>query len=163
MEFRLWIGLWTALILVLFSIFNLSFLVKYITRFTEDCFASLVAIMFIIDAIKSTMSIYSEYPTKIGNKFFKKTAMRGECLCNNTIINSTEINDTIKNCQINDTSMECNEKLYPDIFLFSILLFVTTFSICLILKNFRHKNFFPAKVNIIFLNTFQLNKLIRLI
>jgi hypothetical protein len=145
MEFRLWIGLWAALILVLFSIFNLSFLVKYITRFTEDCFASLVAIMFIIDAIKSTISIYSEYPTKIGNKLFKtQMTTNNECICNNTL-NST---DKIKNCFINGTSIACNEKLYPDIFLFSILLFITTFSICLILKNFRQKNYFPAKVNL---------------
>jgi hypothetical protein len=108
--------------------------------------------MFIIDAIKSTISIYSEYPTKIGNKLFKtQMTTNNECICNNTI-NST---DRIKNCFINGTSIACNEKLYPDIFLFSILLFITTFSICLILKNFRQKNYFPAKVKfIIFLNYF---------
>ena len=57
MEFRLWVGLWTELFLALICMLNLSFLVKYITRFTEDCFATLVAIIFIIDAIKSTIAL----------------------------------------------------------------------------------------------------------
>jgi hypothetical protein len=35
MEFRVWIGFWTTLMIVLLVAFNLSFLVKYITRFTE--------------------------------------------------------------------------------------------------------------------------------
>jgi hypothetical protein len=38
MEFRVWIGLWTTLMVVLLVAFNLSFLVKYITRFTEVSF-----------------------------------------------------------------------------------------------------------------------------
>jgi hypothetical protein len=38
MEFRLWVGLWTSLFLLLIVMFNLSFLVKYITRFTEGYF-----------------------------------------------------------------------------------------------------------------------------
>jgi hypothetical protein len=38
MEFRLWVGLWTSLFLLLVVMFNLSFLVKYITRFTEGYF-----------------------------------------------------------------------------------------------------------------------------
>jgi hypothetical protein len=40
------------LIVRILLVFNLSFLVKYITRFTEDCFASLVAAIFIYDAIR---------------------------------------------------------------------------------------------------------------
>ncbi len=42
MEFRLWVGLWTSLFLLLVVMFNLSFLVKYITRFTEGYFLVLI-------------------------------------------------------------------------------------------------------------------------
>ena len=66
MEFRLWIGLWIGFFLLIFVAFNLSFLVKYITRFTEDSFASLVAIIFIIDSIKYTYKLkYSDYKTAV--------------------------------------------------------------------------------------------------
>ena len=57
MTFRLWVGIWTALFLLILVMFNLSFLVKYITRFTEDSFAALIAIIFIIDAFKSTYKL----------------------------------------------------------------------------------------------------------
>lgn len=36
---------------------------------------------------------------------------------------------------------------FPDIFFFSILLFVFTFFICMGLQEFRHSSFFPTKVN----------------
>ena len=174
MEFRLWIGLWTSFILIGFAVFNLSFLVKYITRFTEDCFASLVAIMFILDSIKSVFGIYTDYPTKIGATFFIKKKITDECICNKTA-NSSYISDSIleipaklertnitsyksiydengdiKGCYLNDIFIKCkdlaSEKFYPDIFMFSIMLFILTFTFCLMFKNFREKNYFPSKV-----------------
>ena len=163
MEFRLWIGLWTALMLILFSIFNLSFLVKYITRFTEDCFASIVAVMFIMDAIKSTFSIFLDYPTKIDNKIFriftKKTDIECNCTTNSSYIsgNFSEgmLNNNASGCLVDGIYMKCKEfepeKQYPDIFMFSLLLFIFTFTTCLILRDFRDKIFFPKKVIEIFL------------
>ena len=64
MEFRLWIGLWIGFFLLIFVAFNLSFLVKYITRFTEDSFASLVAIIFIIDSFKYTNNLDQCYKNR---------------------------------------------------------------------------------------------------
>lgn len=48
MSFRLWIGLWTALILFILVAVDASALVCYITRFTEENFATLIAFIFII-------------------------------------------------------------------------------------------------------------------
>ena len=47
MSFRFWIGIWTAFILLLMVAFDLSYLVCYITRFTEESFATLIALIFI--------------------------------------------------------------------------------------------------------------------
>lgn len=172
MEFRLWIGLWAALILIIFSVFNLSFLVKYITRFTEDCFAAIVAVMFIMDAIKSTFGIFLDYPTKIDSKiytmFTKKVDF--ECICNSTTNSSylsrnfseimfsyenssfkSTIDDDglVSGCSVDGVYVECKqfgpEKQYPDIFMFSLLLFTITFISCLILRNFRDGIIFPKK------------------
>lgn len=52
LPFRAWIGLWTSLLLLLIVAFDLSALVRYITRFTEESFASLIAIIFIYEAFK---------------------------------------------------------------------------------------------------------------
>ena len=52
LPFRAWIGLWTALLLLLIVAFDLSALVRYITRFTEESFACLIAVIFIAEAFK---------------------------------------------------------------------------------------------------------------
>jgi hypothetical protein len=127
MEFRLWIGLWIGFFLLIFVAFNLSFLVKYITRFTEDSFASLVAIIFIIDSIKYTYKLkYSDY----------KTAVQTFNQVNQTFISSNET----ALYKISDEKQETS-------FYFSIILFLLTFFICTYLKEFREKPFLSTKVN----------------
>lgn len=44
----------------------------------------------------------------------------------------------------------CDTKIYvPDVFLMSIILFLGTFVISVILKDFKNSLFFPSKVNIL--------------
>ncbi|XP_045178526.2 electrogenic sodium bicarbonate cotransporter 1-like isoform X5 [Mercenaria mercenaria] len=58
---RCWIGLWTTGLLVLVVAFDLSALVRYITRFTEESFACLIAIIFIYEAFKKQFHIIDHY------------------------------------------------------------------------------------------------------
>ncbi|KAK3108694.1 hypothetical protein FSP39_013514 [Pinctada imbricata] len=62
MPARFWVGMWTVLFILLIVIFNLSALVKYITRFTEESFATLIAVIFIVEAFKKMMDIQKEAP-----------------------------------------------------------------------------------------------------
>eukprot|EP00166_Cyanidium_caldarium_P003887 ctg_381.g132 len=48
-----WVGVWTALFLLLLAIFNASFLIRYCTRFTDDAFNALIAATFLYEAVKS--------------------------------------------------------------------------------------------------------------
>lgn len=59
LPFRAWIGLWTAFLLLVVVAFDLSALVRYITRFTEESFASLIAVIFIVEAFKKTLGMMS--------------------------------------------------------------------------------------------------------
>lgn len=47
MSFRFWIGMWIAVILITLVAIDASVLVCYITRFTEENFATLIAFIFI--------------------------------------------------------------------------------------------------------------------
>lgn len=47
LSFRMWIGLWSGLILIILVAVDASALVCYITRFTEENFATLIAFIFI--------------------------------------------------------------------------------------------------------------------
>ncbi len=160
LEFRLWIGIWVFVFLIIFVTFNLSFLVKYITRFTEDCFASLVALIFILDAIREILALRKKFPIN----YQPNLPLDYSCLCfgfNKTILNNTDfinylsntttLNGTLKQqCKIaggflNGTG--CDTPIYsPNVFFFSVLLFIFTFFICLGLQEFRHSAFFPTKV-----------------
>ena len=150
MEFRLWIGLWTALFLFLLVAFNLSFLVKYITRFTEDCFATLVAVIFIIDAIKSTFNL---------RHVKNKTVAVVSALVNASNDSSASFPeyDTDETTTTTTTAsplslLESNykhSKLQSE-FYFSVILFILTFAICMGLKAFRDKPFLPSKIRVLF-------------
>ena len=126
MEFRCWIGLWTFLFLLFIVIFNLSFLVKYITRFTEDC---LVSVVFIIDAVRSTINL----------RTLKITDFSQQVQQNNLSISSQWSYEDVKSNEL----IKAEHKL---IFYFSALIFVVTFFICVELKALRNTPYFPTKV-----------------
>ena len=57
LSLRVWIGIWVTIILLLLVMFDASAWVCYITRFTEEMFASLVAFIFIQSAFKNVFKI----------------------------------------------------------------------------------------------------------
>ena len=48
---RVWQGLWTALFTCMLSAFDASALMNRVTRFTEEIFAALISVIFIIEAL----------------------------------------------------------------------------------------------------------------
>ena len=51
-----WAGLWTFAFMCLAAFFDLNRMVKHLTRFTDEIFASLIAAIFIIDAIGNPLN-----------------------------------------------------------------------------------------------------------
>ena len=62
LPFRVWIGIWVLIISIVVAGFQGSYLVKFFTKFTKDIFASLVALLFIFEAIKKVVLIFNEHP-----------------------------------------------------------------------------------------------------
>ncbi|MFT5393972.1 MAG: hypothetical protein ACI8PT_004177 [Gammaproteobacteria bacterium] len=50
-----WVGVWSGLLLIAFSVLNVSALMRYFTRFTDEIFAALIAVIFIVEALDATM------------------------------------------------------------------------------------------------------------
>ncbi|XP_043256740.1 electroneutral sodium bicarbonate exchanger 1 isoform X4 [Colletes gigas] len=153
MSFRFWIGSWIALILLILVAIDASALVCYITRFTEENFATLIAFIFIYKAIENVLSIGKKYPinTHANDQFDY------ECWCkppNGSLPSSYDhVNWTAldqKACQIYNGTLVgdgCNQPHYiPDVFLMSIILFMGTFLLSVELKDFKNALFFPSKV-----------------
>lgn len=57
-----------------------SFIIKYMTRFTEEGFSSLISFIFISDAIKKMVGSFKYYPINRGFKPDYVTTYRCECL-----------------------------------------------------------------------------------
>lgn len=57
-----WTGIWTSLFLALAAILNMSNLIKYCTRFTDDCFNALIAMNFLFEVnIEKLIPCYQVY------------------------------------------------------------------------------------------------------
>ncbi|XP_023955181.2 sodium bicarbonate cotransporter 3 isoform X4 [Bicyclus anynana] len=151
MSFRFCIGTWTTIILIILVAIDASALVCYITRFTEENFATLIAFIFIYKAVENVISIGKKFPLKTR----PDEVLNYECYCLPSNYSrmpeqfnwSTVSKDT---CQLYNGTLAgagCDTKVYvPDVFLMSIILFLGTFAISIILKDFKNSLFFPSKV-----------------
>ncbi|XP_067685611.1 sodium-driven chloride bicarbonate exchanger-like isoform X2 [Haliotis asinina] len=170
LQLRLWIGLWTGIILIIMVAFDLSALVRYITRFTEESFAALISLIFIIEAFKKLFHILDDDPVNLSPE--EPLDYRCFCIPDNTTYNVTtewfnrskpimylDENQTLlldwdaltnDNCSKFNGTMKgpgCNTPYYiADVFFFSVLLFLGTFTIAMVLKISRNSSFFPTMV-----------------
>jgi len=66
MSFRFWIGAWVMVALFVIVAFDLSFIVAYITRFTEEAFSILISVIFIYEAFTKIFQIFYIRPVHTG-------------------------------------------------------------------------------------------------
>lgn len=84
MEFRLWIGLHSAIQCLILVATDASFIIKYITRFTEEGFSTLISFIFIYDAIKKMIGAFKYYPINMDFKPDSITTYKCECVAPDT-------------------------------------------------------------------------------
>lgn len=84
MEFRLWIGLHSAIQCLILVATDASFIIKYITRFTEEGFSTLISFIFIYDAIKKMIGAFKYYPINMNFKPDSITTYKCECVAPDT-------------------------------------------------------------------------------
>ncbi|XP_069711114.1 electrogenic sodium bicarbonate cotransporter 1 isoform X5 [Phaenicophaeus curvirostris] len=170
LEFRLWIGLWSAFQCLILVATDASFLVKYFTRFTEEGFSSLISFIFIYDAFKKMIKLADHYP--INSEFKVDYITHYSCACepvdpvNSSLLNRTAVqladellyspaemsNSTIDWSSL--TTKEClkyggqlvgnNCDYVPDITLMSFILFFGTYTCSMALKKFKTSRYFPT-------------------
>ncbi|XP_059515370.1 electrogenic sodium bicarbonate cotransporter 4 isoform X1 [Myotis daubentonii] len=172
MEFRLWIGLHSAIQCLVLVATDASFIIKYITRFTEEGFSTLISFIFIYDAIKKMISAFQYYPINMDFKPDSITTYQCECVApdtaNITGSNASALlppntNTSLSN-PLNLTALdwsllskkECLNyggrllgnscQFIPDLALMSFILFFGTYSMTLTLKKFKFSRYFPTKI-----------------
>ncbi|XP_021702995.1 electroneutral sodium bicarbonate exchanger 1 isoform X15 [Aedes aegypti] len=150
LTFRFWIGTWVTIILVILVAIDASALVCYITRFTEENFACLIAFIFIYKAVENVLHIGKDYPLNTaGSKYDCSCLPPGDQPLNTDIVHEWAQYDK-KTCALLNgtlTGYDCAKPEYiSDVFLMSIILFIGTYIISVILKDFKNALFFPSNI-----------------
>ncbi|XP_072118126.1 sodium-driven chloride bicarbonate exchanger-like isoform X2 [Mobula birostris] len=166
LSLRTCIGLWTATLCLVLVATDASSLVCYITRFTEEAFASLICIIFIYEALEKLYHLGETYPINMHNRLEQLTHYF--CIClepqnpsnktleywNNNNITATEIpwgNLTLSECiqyhgTFFGTACSHHGPYVPDVLFWSIILFFSTCTLSHFLKQFKTSRYFPTKV-----------------
>ncbi|KAM7018637.1 solute carrier family 4 member 4a isoform 8-T9 [Tautogolabrus adspersus] len=172
LEFRLWIGLWSAFLCLVLVATDASFLVQYFTRFTEEGFSCLISFIFIYDAFKKMLKLAHHYP--INTDFKMEYVTQYDCLCMAPTVlenSSTIVGNPLEGTSIwywNNTDLPMNATwssltkteclkykgelvgkscdFVPDIALMSFILFFGTYTCSMCLKKFKSSPFFPTTV-----------------
>uniref|UniRef100_A0A4W5QJH4 Anion exchange protein n=1 Tax=Hucho hucho TaxID=62062 RepID=A0A4W5QJH4_9TELE len=163
LSLRACIGLWTAFLCLLLVATDASSLVCYITRFTEEAFASLICIIFIYEALEKLIHLGEHYPINMNNNLQKLTQYSCACVepkdpSNSTLRYWEDRNITAS--EVNWTSMECfvfrgefegtacgpHGPYIPDVLFWSVVLFFSTVFMSAFLKEFKTSRYFPTKV-----------------
>ncbi|KAG5840302.1 hypothetical protein ANANG_G00187360 [Anguilla anguilla] len=162
MELRLWIGLHSCVQCFLLVATDASYIVKYITRFTEEGFSSLISFIFIFDAIKKMVGAFAYYPINTGFRPDSVTQYKCECVApdpasgvldnstnlsglNSTVLNWTQLGK--QDCLRFGGALSGEACGYiPDLALLSFILFFGTYSMTVSLKKFKFSRYFPTKL-----------------
>uniref|UniRef100_A0A8B9RC24 Anion exchange protein n=1 Tax=Astyanax mexicanus TaxID=7994 RepID=A0A8B9RC24_ASTMX len=169
LSLRTCIGLWTAFLCILLVATDASSLVCYITRFTEEAFASLICIIFIYEALEKLIHLGETYPINMNNNLDKLTTYSCACIepvnpsnCNyfHLVPSVCESAHLYVLCCV---SQDCIEKkgvfvgsacgphgpYIPDVLFWSVVLFFSTVAMSAFLKEFKTSRYFPTKVRAI--------------
>uniref|UniRef100_A0AAX7TM93 Anion exchange protein n=1 Tax=Astatotilapia calliptera TaxID=8154 RepID=A0AAX7TM93_ASTCA len=114
---RVWIGFWLIIIVVTMVAFEGSFLVRFVSRFTQEIFSFLISLIFICETFIKL--IFKEHPLK-------------SCSLNGT--DADDLPSTVK------VSGE------PNTALLSLVLMAGTFFIAFYLRKFKNSAFFPGRI-----------------
>ncbi|CAK6963621.1 electrogenic sodium bicarbonate cotransporter 1-like [Scomber scombrus] len=162
LEFRLWIGLWSAFFCLVLVATDASFLVQYFTRFTEEGFSALISFIFIYDAFKKMIKLAHHNP--INAKYTQDLITHYDCQCmpgnsselldvsaltNSTAlpVNATWESLSMEQCKVYGGQLVGEACGYvPDITLMSFILFFGTYTCSMGLKKFKTSRFFPTTV-----------------
>uniref|UniRef100_A0A4W5RHS5 Anion exchange protein n=1 Tax=Hucho hucho TaxID=62062 RepID=A0A4W5RHS5_9TELE len=115
---RIWVGLWLVIIVVVIVAVEGSFLVKFISRFTQEIFSILISLIFIYETFSKLGKIFKAHPLHV--EFHD------------------DGNQTVHEVII--------ERAYPNTALLSMCLMFGCFFIAYFLRQFKNGHFLPGPI-----------------
>lgn len=123
---RVWIGAWLIVIVVATVACEGSFLVRFVSRFTQEIFSILISLIFIYETFYKLFKVFQEHPLT-------------NCK------NLTEVINVTDPLQYNQTAVPEKILGQPNTALLSLVLMAGTFFIAFFLRKLKNSNFFPGR------------------
>lgn len=136
---RIWVGLWLVIIVVVIVAVEGSFLVKFISRFTQEIFSILISLIFIYETFSKLGKIFKAHPLVLNYEHL-----------NDTLDNPFHpvVKEEVKHLDDgNITVLEViHERAYPNTALLSMCLMFGCFFIAYFLRQFKNGHFLPGPI-----------------
>uniref|UniRef100_A0A6Q2X0I6 Anion exchange protein n=1 Tax=Esox lucius TaxID=8010 RepID=A0A6Q2X0I6_ESOLU len=117
---RVWVGVWLVVIVVVIVACEGSFLVRFISRFTQEIFSILISLIFIYETFSKLGRIFKAHPL---------------------VLNYDHLNDSNTT-----TTVNVMDRAYPNTALLSMCLMFGCFFIAFFLRQFKNGTFLPGKI-----------------
>ncbi|KAM9436599.1 anion exchange protein 2-like isoform 2-T2 [Clarias gariepinus] len=141
---RVWIGFWLIIIVVIMVAFEGSFLVRFVSRFTQEIFSILISLIFIYETFSKLIKIFKENPLKrcsfLNDSMFNTSE---SLLQENFTLNSSSSSSSSSNSSSRGEKQTVGE---PNTALLSLVLMAGTFLIAFYLRKFKNSAFFPGRL-----------------
>nr|XP_015865394.1 anion exchange protein 3 isoform X2 [Peromyscus maniculatus bairdii] len=130
---RVWVGLWLVVFVLALVAAEGSFLVRYISPFTQEIFAFLISLIFIYETFHKLYKVFTEHPLL---PFYPpEGALEG------TLETGLELNSSA----LPPTEGPPGPRNQPNTALLSLILMLGTFLIAFFLRKFRNSRFLGGK------------------
>ncbi|XP_005156133.1 solute carrier family 4 member 1b (Diego blood group) isoform X1 [Danio rerio] len=137
---RVWVGIWLVVIVVGIVALEGSFLVRFISRFTQEIFSILISLIFIYETFAKLLKIFREHPLTLNYEHLN-TSVEDPW---HSIVSYQKIFD---NATGNVSVVRTVEhQAYPNTALLSMCLMFGCFSIAYYLRMFKNGKFLPGKI-----------------
>ncbi|XP_051994752.1 band 3 anion exchange protein-like [Xyrauchen texanus] len=136
---RVWVGMWLIVIVVVIMAVEGSFLVRFISRFTQEIFSILISLIFIYETFSKLIRIFKAHPLVLNYDHLNHTLEDPFHPIKKTI-NLTHPDGNVTEHH------EHVERAYPNTALLSMCLMFGCFSIAYYLRGFKTGVFLPGPI-----------------
>uniref|UniRef100_A0A8C2APF2 Anion exchange protein n=1 Tax=Cyprinus carpio TaxID=7962 RepID=A0A8C2APF2_CYPCA len=136
---RVWVGMWLIIIVVVMVAVEGSFLVRFISRFTQEIFSILISLIFIYETFAKLIRIFQAHPLILNYEHLNASLddpfhpIKKVNITLHPDGNVTELHEII-------------ERAYPNTALLSMCLMFGCFFIALYLRGFKTSTFLPGPI-----------------
>uniref|UniRef100_A0A8C2ZP62 Anion exchange protein n=1 Tax=Cyclopterus lumpus TaxID=8103 RepID=A0A8C2ZP62_CYCLU len=136
---RIWVGMWLIVIVIIIVAVEGSFLVKFISRFTQEIFSILISLIFIYETFNKLIKIFQTHPLVLNYDHLNDSM---DNPFHPILLEHTEI-DHHGNITIHEKELE---RAYPNTALLSMCLMFGCFFIAYFLRHFKNGHYFPGPI-----------------